>query len=115
MSESREQSIRKQSARLNQELPTVIKNKPELRDDEFFLWKSFWELDTERPVSAESLRPIPITKYYEYAVYISVPRDYLFRFIYCLRQLDMHLVNVTNDKIAKARADARVRSRSKVR
>lgn len=105
----REQSILKQLATIGQEPPDLIKNKPELEGDELFLWKSYLELSTERPLVSEQVCHIPITKIYEYAKYVGVPYGYLPRFLHCIRHLDIHNVSVQNDKLEQMRADARAR------
>lgn len=113
MPSDREQSIRDQLEKIGHPLPDIIANKPELENDEVFLWKSFWELDTERPSAREFLKQIPITKYYEYAKWVLVPNNYLSRFIYCVRQMDVHYVNVNNDRLMQALADAKAKKRSR--
>ena len=113
MPHDREQSILKQLAKLGQEPPDIIKNKPELVDDELFLWKSYIELSTERPLSSDQVCHIPITKIYEYAEHVRVPDSYLCRFLHCIRGLDIHNVSVQNDKLEQMRADARARRGNK--
>lgn len=103
MSESREQSIRKQLSKLGEELPDIITNSPKLIRDEPFLWRCYWELDTERYPSSHSFMPIPINAIAQYAKWNFIPEKYFERYSYCIRQLDMHYVSVANGEIASAR------------
>lgn len=99
MPPSQENSIREQLARLGRELPAVILNKPELVDDELYLWKAFWELDSERYPAQGCVLHIPINSIFRYIRYNDIPMSYQARFQYCIRQLDMHYVSSTNARL----------------
>lgn len=103
MSESQEQSIRDQLSKIGESLPDIIINQPKLTGDETFLWRCYWELDTERYPSSHCIMPIPINAIARYAEWNCIPQSYFERYSYCVRQLDMHYVSVCNGEIAAAR------------
>lgn len=103
MSPDQEQSIIKQYSRLGREIPKHILDKPKLSYDEPYLYSWFLELGTERFPSSNIVTQIPITKIYEHARNLLIPDEYLARFVYCIRQLDLHYVRVSNDELSSMR------------
>lgn len=108
MPAKQEQSIVKQHRKLGKPLPALIRNKPILIDDELYLWRAFSELDTERPSGRDVMLHIPIIKIFEYAIYTGIEASYMNRFLYCIRQMDMHHVGVNNDKLLAIMAERKV-------
>ena len=104
MPASQEQDIIKQYNRLKRKLPDSIKNKPTIdNSEEMFLYNSFHNLCSERYPSSHSVSQIPICKIHEYARHLEVPATYYQRFIYVIKNLDLHYLKVTNDDLRQAR------------
>lgn len=108
MNSAQEQSIIKQMKRMGQEIPDEIKNKPRLKTgEELFLWRAFWELDTERYPSQGGMTAIPVTRIFLYMQACFISESYSARFLYCIRQLDMHYVKSSNDELKRIRESQR--------